>query len=393
MDESALRWLAQAILGLLCFRTATLFVVSTWTWLRRPSRGVRISWTLCAAVAIGGVGLGVGVQNLWQELALAMAFFALVGTLIWWSTQWLLKLPRLAAFSLLALVYLGASSRIFLNLEIYAAVVLFGWDQLLSSYSYLANQRGASSTKRTPLSELLFFLLVDPMVVYTARARLKASLRAGIGKVSLGMGLLILSIIWSRFVSRPPQISSPEELLSFKGYTLAISTYGLQLLGLYFSHAGLALLQIGWLSWLGYHLPDRYRRPYLACSPRDFWNRWNLWVGHWIRMHVFLPSARAWQPALGRRLSVAASAMFAFLCVGVLHDAPLTLMAWARGGTATLFSTAFFMQMGLLVVAWSWIAGFIASCTPKGAVRAGMNWIVFHHGMAICGWTALIFFR
>src|SRR6185312_16596428 len=65
------------------------------------------------------------------------------------------------------------------------------------------------------------------------------------------------------------------------------------LLGLYAAHSGLAHLQIGLCRTLGYRAPERYRYPFLATGPADFWERWNTYMMGFVRSYVFVPVHRA----------------------------------------------------------------------------------------------------
>ena len=91
----------------------------------------------------------------------------------------------------------------------------------------------------------------------------------------------------------------------------------------------------------GVHMAPNFRRPYFSTSLADFWRRWHISLGQWMRDYVFYPFALTapmkrlgkWSSArLGRHVSRTLPACVAnvlvFLIVGIWHGADLHFVVW-----------------------------------------------------------------
>ncbi|MCI6273558.1 MAG: MBOAT family protein [Coriobacteriaceae bacterium] len=94
----------------------------------------------------------------------------------------------------------------------------------------------------------------------------------------------------------------------------------------------------------GVDMAENFRRPYLSVSLADFWRRWHVTLGAWMRDYVFFPFAvsrpmRALGaaasrlgprlgPHLGRTLPACAANLLVFLLVGLWHGAEPHYVAW-----------------------------------------------------------------
>jgi D-alanyl-lipoteichoic acid acyltransferase DltB (MBOAT superfamily) len=73
-------------------------------------------------------------------------------------------------------------------------------------------------------------------------------------------------------------------LSALDAWTLAF-LFGFQI---YFDFAGYSHIAIGSARLLGITLPENFDFPYLATSPREFWQRWHISLSTWIRDYVYL---------------------------------------------------------------------------------------------------------
>lgn len=91
----------------------------------------------------------------------------------------------------------------------------------------------------------------------------------------------------------------------------------------------------------GIHLAPNFKRPYFAVSLGDFWRRWHISLGAWMRDYVFYPFAltkpmtrlaKAARARLGanvaRALPAALGNILVFLLVGVWHGASMNYVLW-----------------------------------------------------------------
>ena len=45
----------------------------------------------------------------------------------------------------------------------------------------------------------------------------------------------------------------------------------------------------------GFTLPENFNYPYAASSLKDFWNRWHMTLGAWMKSYIYIPIFRACQ--------------------------------------------------------------------------------------------------
>jgi len=250
-----------------------------------------------------------------------------------------------------------------------ATFLILGWDLTLSSYSYCVHT--ARSPQRSSLGQCVFFLLVNPALVFSHRGK-----RFGEPRLDRDGGLRVVLGIAVMFASAA--LLRPSSMIAAAGTSgMGVSgTVGLVLVGLlrflteYASHSGLASIQLGLLRQTGYQAPERYRYPLLAVSPLDFWRRWNTYVGTWLRLYVFAPSARRLVrpvPQVQRRQLWRAMLLVPVLITmaasGALHDG----YAYLDGFAIHLRFTKFFGAVFGAVVLWEiarWGRGFLALRHP-----------------------------
>jgi D-alanyl-lipoteichoic acid acyltransferase DltB (MBOAT superfamily) len=77
----------------------------------------------------------------------------------------------------------------------------------------------------------------------------------------------------------------PAQLGTLDVWTLAFA-FGMQI---YFDFAGYSRMAQGSARVMGFDLPQNFNWPYLAVSPRDFWQRWHISLSAWIRDYLYLP--------------------------------------------------------------------------------------------------------
>jgi alginate O-acetyltransferase complex protein AlgI len=93
-------------------------------------------------------------------------------------------------------------------------------------------------------------------------------------------------------------------------------------------------------SLFGVGMAENFRRPYFSVSLADFWRRWHITLGTWMRDYVFFPfavsrpmralGARASSLGehLGRTLPACVANLLVFLIVGLWHGAEPHYVAW-----------------------------------------------------------------
>ena len=119
---------------------------------------------------------------------------------------------------------------------------------------------------------------------------------------------------------------------------LAVLMYSLQQ---YCDFSGGIELVAGIAELFGVQLAPNFKRPYFAVSLGDFWRRWHISLGSWMRDYVFYPfaltkpmnklskAAKArWGQDVGRTLPAAFGNILVFLLVGLWHGATSNYIFW-----------------------------------------------------------------
>lgn len=130
-----------------------------------------------------------------------------------------------------------------------------------------------------------------------------------------------------------------DSYLQYSGSMIAVAVllYAVQL---YADFAGGIDISRGIAQILGIDLPENFRQPYLATSINDYWRRWHITLGAWMKKYVFYPLAltpafveagkktaagRFGKTAFGKHVSrvlpASLSCIVVFLIVGIWHGA------------------------------------------------------------------------
>lgn len=109
---------------------------------------------------------------------------------------------------------------------------------------------------------------------------------------------------------------------------LAIFAYGLQL---YLDFSGYVDVARGSAILMGFDLPQNFNFPYLSTNIADFWRRWHMTLGDWLRNYLYFPlgGSRKGLPRTCLNL------LIVMLLAGIWHGAAWGFVLW--GGLHGLF--------------------------------------------------------
>ena len=122
------------------------------------------------------------------------------------------------------------------------------------------------------------------------------------------------------------------DLQTYKGLAIAgVLAYTVQLYG---DFSGGMDVVIGIASMFGIELDENFKQPFFARSITDFWHRWHITLGTWMKDYVFYPvSLSKWMgrfgkmakkrfgKTIGRALPICLANLIVFLVVGIWHGA------------------------------------------------------------------------
>lgn len=111
-----------------------------------------------------------------------------------------------------------------------------------------------------------------------------------------------------------------EELSTYTAWAGAIS-YTFQI---YFDFSGYSDMAIGLGQMMGFRFPENFNNPYSSLSITDFWRRWHITLGSWMRNYLYIPLG-------GNKVSNARlylNLWLVFLASGLWHGAAWGFVVW-----------------------------------------------------------------
>jgi alginate O-acetyltransferase complex protein AlgI len=154
---------------------------------------------------------------------------------------------------------------------------------------------------------------------------------------------------------------------------LATIAYGFQL---YLDFSGYVDLARGSAMLLGFTLPPNFDLPYFSTSIADFWRRWHMTLGDWLRNYLYFPLGGSRQGVVRTCLNLT----IVMLLAGLWHGAAWSFVLW--GLVHGLALVAHRLTDGLskrspgLAKFWgSWLGIFVAWALTQLTVF--LSWIIF----------------
>lgn len=173
--------------------------------------------------------------------------------------------------------------------------------------------------------------------------------RAALGAQLILWGYIKKLVLTERF----SMITEPifQEYLNYSGLTMLVGAalYGFQV---YLDFSGGMDIARGISEILGISMTENFARPYFACSLAEFWRRWHITLGAWMRDYVFYPLSlsapfsrlgkrtRKWFGTQTGKMIPTFLAMFlTFLLVGVWHGAEWRYVAYGLWNAVIISSS------------------------------------------------------
>ncbi|MCC6274445.1 MAG: MBOAT family protein, partial [Leptospiraceae bacterium] len=141
-----------------------------------------------------------------------------------------------------------------------------------------------------------------------------------------GMSLVILGVFKKVLIADniagiiDPVWNNPSE---YSATSLVLAIYGFSW-QVYCDFSGYTDIARGVAYLLGFHIPENFRAPYLAETPRDLWKRWHITLATWLRDYIYIPLG-------GSKTSEARSyfnLIVTFTLGGFWHGANWTYILW-----------------------------------------------------------------
>jgi alginate O-acetyltransferase complex protein AlgI len=229
---------------------------------------------------------------------------------------------------------------------------------IFQKIAYLVDAKKGVVFDRDPLRYSLFVLffpqlIAGPIVHYSTIIPQLADFERGlkIRPSMIGTGIFLFSIgLFKKVViadylerSVSPVFAVPSAQGLWEAWTGALS-YTFQL---YFDFSGYSDMAIGLAMLFGICLPKNFNQPYLANNLIDFWRRWHITLGAFLRDYVYIPLG-------GNRsglLVMAGATMITMAIAGLWHGAGLTFIIWGIAHGAGLVINRMWQRTGVVLPA------------------------------------------
>lgn len=179
--------------------------------------------------------------------------------------------------------------------------------------------------------------------------------------IGLGKKVLIANVMGAAadqiFAMKYGQIGTATAWFGALSYTFQI----------YFDFSGYSDMAIGLGLMMGFRFPENFNNPYTAVSITDFWRRWHITLGNWMRNYLYIPLGGNRVKSKGRLYF---NLWLVFLASGLWHGAAWGFIIWGA-------YHGFFLIMERLFLG-KWLA------------KLGKAACIYTFGVVLTGW---VFFR
>ena len=138
--------------------------------------------------------------------------------------------------------------------------------------------------------------------------------------IGLGKKVLIANVLGAK-VSEIMEVNDFSNLDSTTAW-IGILAYTFQI---YFDFSGYSDMAIGLGRMMGFRFPENFNNPYTSKSITEFWRRWHMTLGTWMRDYLYIPLG-------GNQVSSPLRLYFnlwlVFLASGLWHGASWNFVAW-----------------------------------------------------------------
>ena len=186
--------------------------------------------------------------------------------------------------------------------------------------------------------------------------RLKGLYRFFIG---LGKKVLIANVIG---LAADTIFGMPTHSLGTATAWFGALSYTMQI---YFDFSGYSDMAIGLGLMMGFRFPENFNNPYTALSITDFWRRWHITLGKWMRNYLYIPMG-------GNRVSnprMYLNLWLVFLASGLWHGAAWGFIIWGAYHGAFLVIERIFLS--------KWLAKLGKAAFIYTFIVVAIGWVFF----------------
>ncbi len=142
------------------------------------------------------------------------------------------------------------------------------------------------------------------------------------GFIRFVLGLSKKVFIANAMALRADEVFNEGHDITTSAAWIGIISYTFQI---YFDFSGYSDMAIGLGKMLGFKFPENFNNPYVSQSITEFWRRWHITLGKWMRNYLYIPLG-------GNRVKSPARLYFnlwlVFLASGLWHGASWNFIIW-----------------------------------------------------------------
>ena len=172
-----------------------------------------------------------------------------------------------------------------------------------------------------------------------------------------GIQLMIWGMLKKTFIADTLTPGVSEIYSNYGNYSGAVVFFGavLYCLQLYCDFSGGIDIVRGASNLFGIRMAENFRRPYFAASIDEFWRRWHISLGEWMKDYLFYPLALSkWMTKLGKRVRAVfgdrvgkltapcGATVIVFLAVGIWQGPGLSNVAYGLWNGCLMSAAMFF---------------------------------------------------
>ncbi|MEG0251798.1 MAG: MBOAT family O-acyltransferase [Christensenellaceae bacterium] len=275
--------------------------------------------------------------------------------LIMWSTV-ILNFGILGYFK-----YLGVFMQNILNLLGYADMAEFGWAfsiilpigisfYTFQSISYVLDVYRKKYSPAQNIAKYALFVSFFPQILQGPISRynelsteLYKEHKLNYSNCKNGVLLILWGLFKVLIIASRAGVLVETVLANYAGYSGSIIFIGMimYVIQLYCSFSGGIDIARGVAQIFGITMTQNFQRPFCAKSASEFWRRWHISLGTWMKDYVFFPlsisktfasigrkSKKLFGKYVGKVLPTCIASIIVFLLVGVWHGASLNYVAF-----------------------------------------------------------------
>lgn len=178
--------------------------------------------------------------------------------------------------------------------------------------------------------------------------------------IGLGKKVLIANVMGEAadtiFAIPINELSTTTAWLGALSYTFQI----------YFDFSGYSDMAIGLGLMMGFRFPENFNDPYTAISITDFWRRWHITLGSWMRNYLYIPLGGN---RVDSRLRLYFNLWLVFLLSGLWHGAAWGFIIWGAYHGAFLVMERIFLG--------KWLAKLGKAAAAYSFVVVLVGWVFF----------------